>query len=486
MNLNKPVLKTFFLTLSTVMLFVFAPQAQTVKWSVAQKVKGRLVYTDILGGYNRNYYITRFDKKRKQSFIIEKYNTNMKLAGHYDFRIENKINIDKIMLVDGHVFIFYSSYDKKEKTYKLYCDVLNENVSLIRKERFIASTKMKSASSRLFTISKDDYNKNILVLFPTEIENNLVRLSARVMDDKLEILYDKSFAVFPEKNEGIEDAYLSGNYVSLVLSTEFNREHKKNPFFSLVFYNLENDNKRSTDLFNDTIRFNSYVFKFNPLDNEFVISGFISQPKKYESTGLAIARINPEKNTAHFGYLLFSPEMIAQIMGKSKTYRYIKDYYPRDIVFRSDGGIVLLTEYFDIEKEVYTDYYNINHSYVKYYYRFSDMVVYSISKTPEIDWYRVIRKDQVTMNDDGYYSSFLAGTHLDQLVFLYNEIERNEWNLVVDKVKPNGHISSDILVKGSEFDGYFIPKIGKQVSATEMIIPSFSKKKGFLLLKVEL
>ncbi len=473
-----------------ILLLVLFPSlflsGQKVVWSIPQKIKGRIVYTQIIGGFENNYYITRFDKKTRQSFIIEKYIYNMKFAGQYSFRIEKNTSVEKITLLNKNILIFYSQYIRKEKIYKLYCHVLNENLNLIRKGIFIASSQVKFSGNRIFSISPDFYNDRILVTYPIKQTDKEIFYKAVILDAALNHVLENTYSLFSVDNDHVEEVSLADYFVLYIIKLKHSKLRSKMPLYSMVYFDLKNNLKRTINLFNDSIQFNSYVLKFNPLENNILISGFISYLNNSGSIGIGAYKIEPEENKGELSLMLFDREMISRIMGSSRSYEEVKNYFPRDVIFRSDGGYNFIAEYFHVEKEVYTDYYNINHTYVKYFYRFSDIVVFSISPQNQIDWYRIIHKDQVSLNDEGYYSSFIHGSHPAQLVFVYNNMERSNWNLMIQKIKSDGSVSNDILVKSNEFDGLIIPKLGKQVSENELILPAYSRKKGFQLLKIML
>jgi hypothetical protein len=183
---------------------------------------------------------------------------------------------------------------------------------------------------------------------------------------------------------------------------------------------------------------------------------------------------------------LFSEQLESELLGKNTKKENLENYHLRKIVMRNDGGIIFIGEYFSVQREFYNDYYAINSNYVKYFYRYSDLVLFSISHEGKIDWTKVIRKEQVSMNDDGYYSSFLIGAEKNKMLLVYNDLSRSNWHLVSNEIDPEGEIDSDILVGKNTFDGFLIPKNGKQVSENEILIPGFDRKKGFVLLKIEL
>ncbi|MEL7148117.1 MAG: hypothetical protein AAFO69_17215, partial [Bacteroidota bacterium] len=65
----------------------------------------------------------------------------------------------------------------------------------------------------------------------------------------------------------------------------------------------------------------------------------------------------------------------------------------------------------------------VNRRYTKYYYK--DILVVSIDANGEIEWTGKINKNQETLNDFGIYSSYFLSVVGDQLMFMFNDDERN-------------------------------------------------------------
>lgn len=479
-------MKNFLLFLFFIPAFL-SVKAQKVDFSIEEKINGRTLYSDILGGYEHSIYVVRFDKKSNQTFVLQRYNKQMKVADIFEFKVDKDKNVDKILLANGKVLVFHSEYDKQEKSYKLFCDVLNAKLNLEKKNKFIAATKIKPGNNKIFKVANDFYTGNILVFYPSQIANDNIYFSALVLTNELFKVYEHNLNIAPEKEFIFDQLHLTGDaFVLIFKSREGNVLKMKQDFYTLMYYDFSLKEKHLVNLYNDSLRFDNILFRYNKLDENYMIGGLYTAYERSDQKGIALLTIDRKSSKADFKYFDFEPDVVMQIMGRSKNYSGIKNYYPLNIVQRTDGGVILFTEYFDIQKEMYSDYYNINHSYVKYYYNYSDIVVYSISKEGVIDWYKIIRKDQLTLNDEGYYSSFMTGVVKDKMVLVYNDFTRSSWNMLADILAPDGSIKSKILVKESDFKGYLIPRMGKQTSANEFVVPGFGHKKGFVLMRVSL
>jgi predicted PurR-regulated permease PerM len=111
------------------------------------------------------------------------------------------------------------------------------------------------------------------------------------------------------------------------------------------------------------------------------------------------------------------------------------------------------------------------------------VLVLSVGANGEADWHSTIHKDQISVNDNGLYSSYLLSVLPDRLVYIYNDLSRKDWNLTMTQINSKGEVKNDILVRGAEIDGHLIPQYGDQVAYNELLIPC-QDRRGQLLLRV--
>ena len=82
------------------------------------------------------------------------------------------------------------------------------------------------------------------------------------------------------------------------------------------------------------------------------------------------------------------------------------DFKLKSCVPKSDGGVVIIAEQKDITKE--SDVYVINgisQSTAKNIYKFNEILTLSYDNEFFTEWQHKITKNQITINDGGYFSS---------------------------------------------------------------------------------
>ena len=104
----------------------------------------------------------------------------------------------------------------------------------------------------------------------------------------------------------------------------------------------------------------------------------------------------------------------------------------------------------------------------RYYY--SNILILSLDKTGKIDWSRVIHKDQFDDDNDNFlsYSTINSG---GEIHFLFNDDKNKNQIIANHSISPAGVLTRNPTLKSQERGYEFMPRLSKQVSATQLIIP---------------
>ena len=481
----KPVQYIFFVSL---LLYSSVLTAQQTDWSEPQKVKDKIIYSEVIGANNGNYYIIRYNKKSKQQFIIEKYDKTLRLAKKLEFEVAKNISVEKILLLHGKIFIFSVTYNSELKKTQLFVNVFNDNFTAIIKDQTLIASDFKYSNRKNFYISKDMINNRILIVYPENTKNNSILYKLSILNTDLQKLYSNSFVIDTEKNYQIDQYQLIDSTIAIVYKTyKGNSDDPTNERFYLIDFDLMRNKQTQYKFADDTIFFNNLLIKYDIPNRTLICSGYFSYLGSENNAGIAYLKLFKNTDSAIYRSIRFPDELKNSILGKNNKKEKINSYYPKGIIVRDDGGFLFIGEYYKVQKEVYTNYSSTSNMYdVKYYYNYGNAMLLSIDPNGKIDWQKVIRKDQVSMSDDGAFSSLSVATTDIKVALLYNDISRTRTNLIFNAVEPNNTINNYIIVNGNSFNGSLIPKLSKQVGANEIIVPGFENKKGFLFLRIKI
>jgi hypothetical protein len=461
-------------------------KSQNVDWSEPQKVKDKLIYTEVIGAFHDNYFIIRYNKKTKQQFIIEKYDSKLKLAKKFEFEVTKDISIDKVMLVDGKIYIFSVSYDYDSKKHQLYVNVFNENFGVIYNEKLLITSDFKISNRKSFHITKDMINNRILIVYPENPKDNNLVFKVTIFNSNLENLYTNNFIIDSEKNYLIDQFQLIDSTIAIVYKTfKGNADDPSEERYYMIDFDLKRNKQILYKFSDDTIYFGNLIVKYNIPNRTLICAGYYANNNSENYEGIAYLKIFCKNDSVTFNYVNFPDDLKNSLLGKNNKRDKINSFSPKGLIPRNDDGFIFIGEYYKLQKEVYSDYYTFSNSYVRYFYRYGNAMILSINPDGKVDWQKVIRKDQVSMSDEGYYSSITTASTEDRIALLYNDIARTRTNLIFNSIEPTSNISNYIIVNGNSFNGSLLPRYGKQVAQNEIIVPGFENKKGFLFLRIK-
>jgi hypothetical protein len=399
--------------------------------------------------------------------------------------VSKDISIEKLILLQGKLYIFSVNYDYNLKQNLLLLNILNSNLEVIVSDKTIIASNFKSQGKKAFYISKDIFTNRFLVVYPENTAPSGMVFKLAVFNTDMAIQYNNSFSVDTERDYQIESLQLSDSSIAIIYKDfKENLLKEANDRYYLVQFNLKLNKRTIFKFFDDSISFQNLVMKYDPVHRKLICAGYYSYANSDFQEGISGIVLPLAKDTVEVFRLPFSEEMKNTILGKNNKKDRLSSYLPKAVTLRDDGGFLFFGEYYTIHKEVYNDYYTFSNNYVRYYYHYGNIQVFSINPDGTLNWDKVIRKEQVSMSDEGYYSSVVTGTGLEKIVILYNDITRTRTNLIYNTIDPNGKVAHLILVNGNSFNGMFAPRLSKHVSASEIILPGYENKKGFLFARV--
>ncbi len=95
-----------------------------------------------------------------------------------------------------------------------------------------------------------------------------------------------------------------------------------------------------------------------------------------------------------------------------------------DILVHKDGSMTIVGEVYYKQIVQYTNAQGVPTG-SRTYYVYGEIVVFGLSKDLEIMWYQKIPKSQITVEDNGLYSSYFLLQMEDKMIFVYNDDEKN-------------------------------------------------------------
>ncbi len=410
-------------------------------------------------------------KRIKKKVSLEKLNSKLvsvKALDITEFEEADGKNREytNVMYFSGKIFLITTKTIKK-KSITVYYQEINPDVFEIGSEvKILNETDLTSKKKSKVRFVFGGMGMSNLMAEYGEYSNNSLITSP---DDKKLLTYNKTFDdrdgpdVISVKiqNESFETEWendsISLPYNSLLFDIKKVRiNNKSDVVLSGIEYNEKRKSKKDRKpnykyhiigIFNKGKEIKDYEiklsdkfisdlqFKFDG-ENTLVVAGFYSETDASNIKGSFFMKINLEtkeviKETLKpFGFEFIVSGLSEKEQEKQKKKEEkgkeieMMDFDLDDIILHENGSYSLIAEQFDIQ--TYQTYQPGANgapgtwtTHYKYYY--NDIIVVNISKEGEINWMTKLNKYQASVDDGGYYSSYVYTVVDNNIYLIYND-----------------------------------------------------------------
>ncbi len=443
-----------------------------------------LVQTD--NAFNNNTAQIKLEDGKAE---IAFYTNDMKKKWETPISIQGTAaTIEHLVLSDNLLHIFYTTLNKEQSRTELYFSSLStidgSFVSSSNLLEFIPYDKRRNRSDFFISnsVSKDYY---FTFYKKMDITTALESFHFSIYDKTFKILYQKDF----ESPESIlkwrlRDLLIDNDGNAFVLGAFTPNDVEDNPIkkFNVLKVSLNSNELLNFELEKEDKLISDIKFAADNLNKRLIICGFYSEKTSYSSAGIIYASININADTLlHKSFEPFKPKFLNEFSNERKVNRGTEliNYNIDNLILRDDGGAVMLSESsYVTESSNYNSYYQV---YVRSYtYHFDNVLAFSINPNGKTDWESIMRKNQVSENDNAFYSSYAFYVNEDKIHMVYNRNIRRKTDLVNFSVSSKGVIFERIVPLGN-LDILLMPKGGRQISSNELIVPCLSNNKPNLI-----
>lgn len=442
----------------------------------------------ILGKNQEGIVVRRYGKLESK---LDLYDDRLNLINSYDVKLGEEALIKSIALNPSGATAFYIEEGKMNSI--LYGRMLNARFQPTGKPvplDTLLGFKTNGYEAAHFTSSQNRY----FYSFHHEVqgETGLKQVNLKVVNRSLDTAYDAAFMV-KGSNMKVEEVLVSNTGSSWVFLSEIPEKNliPAPQIYEVHYLKADSIVERGSYSFTTELAiFQEPNWTYDNRNQMIAFSGFVNQPDSRgndAAAGLLYHRIDPwtgEKLAT--GTQDFSKAFIFQLTGldTSKIEDRIYTFKIRDMIPRMDGGAIVVTEseYTDISQDDFSTYVSPGFSNFRtvtvFYY--NDVVLFNINPNGNMDWQAILRKKQISEDDNGSFSSFAVMNTGDRLRFIYpveiyGGADAGEYQIMGD-----GNLNREILFNQAEKDVMLVPKLARQITPIEMLIPSY--KKGALRL----
>lgn len=492
------LLKRFLLAVVS-LFFIASSFAQKIVYSEPERDDSRRMDFEIIGKVSGNFLV--YKKLRSKAYVAV-YNTDLEQIEKEEQEYlpdDRLINVDFFPYSDFSYVVY--QYQKKNVVYcdavkidgngKKISDIISLDTSHIG---FAANNKIYSAvtsedKSKLMVFKINARNKSRFIITTLLFDNNLA-LSKR-----------SAFVMPMEEHDDYLDEFNVDNEGDFVFA-KFNRNSNETiNATNLIWKKADSDSVLNIDVPQKDILLDEIHIKVDNLNKRYFLTSFYYKQKRGNIEGFYFyvwdkqTRYPVMQNSVVLG-----DELRKEAKGDANTRMAFDDYFIRNVIIKKDGGFLINTESFyttsrfgnwnrwnylyGMPYSTY-DYYTIYSPYYSTWwwrsrydnsqnvrYHADNVTILSFDKTGTLQWSNVIHKEQYDDEGDDRISFQLANTG-GQLHYIFNMDEKRTLLLNDFTLSPDGQVSHNPTLKNLDRGYEFLPKYGKQVSATQVIVPCF-------------
>lgn len=450
-------------------------QAQSIVWSAPQRITSRNYYTDILGKLGDNLFLVQTGKLNKANNVeLVKLAADMRESKRQTFLTQKNQYLVRAALMKGRLLLFYAIRDRKKKEIGLYCKSIGIDLQEITEDKLLASIPLTGFRKGLFRVVISNDKKRVLVTLPENVERIENNLLYQVYRQDLSIL-TKGKLSHDVPDAKLRNSTFADSCFVATLHLEEKKKGERTKKRFLYYHQIGEGTEGKIELFQgQKSALNGKLIYHKPAKT-IMYSAFYQDKDSLEGAiGLYRLSLNLDSLSATQHYQPFPASMVVELFGKNYRAEDFSTLSLRHMVPRSDGGQIIISERSIIDEQVMSnpEAYGLQETYSRTYFYFYEISVLSLNADGTLDWHEAIKKDQVSLNDDGYYSSFGMQINPNRINLVYNDMSPSSGNAILHSIDPNGSDTNKILVNSDDFDGYLIPSKSVQCSNGELYVPA--------------
>lgn len=460
---------------------------QKLQWSMPQRVTDRAFITECIGSNTEGLYVLKKNTRtQNRDIMVEHYSddlhhvTSKVFANHRDEVFLN------IFLDSAGLRMFYAQSSPDNKRTDIRLKNLNFNLAESGKDTTLFSLSGISPEQAMISVYKIKLNPYVLITYATDMSQYPALYGYLILDENYNKINSGNINIGEKNRLSIEQVTFTRDQACFLMREDaVSKAVKQGYRFYTYRVKFSDSSLTKTPLFNDRFAATEGILKTDFKNDAIVFAGLFANLDSSYVKGYCTWKYDLRSNAESIQFTPFPPEVVSEMEGRRIKVQGIFNLRAGDLDFRADGGLILSTEEYQETHENVSDFnaYGVAQPSVRNYYYYENLLILSINPAGNLDWHTVVRKDQVSVNDNGTFSSYVLAVLPDRLLYIYNDLTRKNWDLSVAEIDQQGKEETKVLVKPQNYDGRLIPQYGYQVSYNQFIIPELTPR-GIVILRV--
>lgn len=472
------------------MLFVIAnsffASGQVLQWSNATKLKGGAVFAKVIGENEKGVYLLRYRNRfYNKNIVIDRYNRQLVLQKSINIELR-KARLTKLYLTPKGILVIRTKYVRQKQENRAIAQWYDFDFNEIGDSKVLATLAVKKFGDRGdFNIRiSDDLRHFVVMHSQPDAKNKTAIFYTLFSDSLLQVAQHNFLTPYPFANFMLHDAVLTNSQEISILANVSSRYNKNGQQTDFHFFTIS-DTSFFDACITDSMSLKSPKLVYHRNKDKSSVISFYGEDGQPGILGTLFFTPDFCSDTGRLVWSKFDDSLVKSISANNRNEKGISEGFNiLQATPRSDGGILLIAEHTNIATE--DDIVLVNglpQSTSRNVYSFDDIILLNYDDSSFLDWYKVIKKSQTTVNDGGYFSSVVIYTAPRYVQLLYNDQMRSSGEVIQHTIYNNGSEKSKKLLK-TEIDYVaIVPSEAKQVSTNKIIIPT-SKNRRFALLKL--
>lgn len=452
-----------------------------------QKVNGRAFITECIGANSEGLFLIKKNTRNQdRDIMVEHYSDDLHKVINKVFANHRNEFFLNMVLDSAGLRMFYAQENSNNKQVDIRLRNINFNLTEYGTDTTLFSFPGANPEQALIFVYKLKLNPNILITYTSDLSENPASYGYVLLDQNYARLNSGAMNLGAQNHLNIEQVTFTHDQACFLMREDgVSKIVKQGYRFYVYQLRFVDSSLVKIPLYDEKYTVTEGLLKTDFKNNNIVFAGLFSNLDSSYVKGYCVWKYNLVSNSESIQFTPFPPDIVTEMEGRRIKVQGIFNLRVGDLDFRADGGIILSSEDYQETHENVSDFnaYGVSQPNVRNYYYYENLLVLSINPADGLDWHTVVRKDQVSVNDNGTFSSYMLAVLSDRLVYVYNDLTRKNWNLSVAEVNEKGNQESKILVRPQNYDGRLVPQYGYQISYNQFMIPELTPR-GIVILKV--
>lgn len=461
-----------------------------INWSKELPENGRFPSLKILGACENGYYLLRsnvdFDDDgipagRTRRFLL--IALSEALSAQWEVEIVPVITDSKILdvqLIGGKVLV--TSYSERTGSYgyDIHAQYIGADGKFIGAPTLIEEfpgTRFDSDRKPVIILSKD--KSKIAWCYRRAGENELSQtVSVILLDTSLQRSYKKEWPIdSPIRRFSPTDFIVTNEGAFYLLGVQYLTDKRvREPgesFYQVTGYDPATDRQVNRDIRLENKFLTNASVAVDALNGKIVVAGLYSEIGMLASAGVFYCGLTADSLAyANVYWVPFTADLLTKAItdrGDPKK-KEVFNFYVDRLILRKDGGAAIIAESYVETTRTFWDYYTqtvITHTY----YRYGNILLASINPDGGMLWNRLIQKEQNSMDDNGYESSYCSLISGGRIYTVFNKYIDRRSSVMITMLDGTGALQTDILFQESERVSV-IARAARQVDERTLLLPA--------------